>query len=171
MSCLDCLVGWHFNCDNNPCCCEEEAPPVAENKRGGPAKIDDDVTDPKSTGRKRAAVMYPLEEGMICEWAGLANAGGGGKPIIGCYNNPATNRHHGPDKSTLNNAEGNVHRICAHCHNRWHASNDPIYIVAFGTKDWKIHDPESRADSKDIVMNEILWSGKVPTSVTSEVDH
>jgi hypothetical protein len=27
----------------------------------------------------------------------------------------------------MNNAPGNVHRICDYCHNTWHAVNDPHY--------------------------------------------
>jgi hypothetical protein len=27
----------------------------------------------------------------------------------------------------MNNDEGNVHRICSHCHNKWHAANDDDY--------------------------------------------
>lgn len=53
--------------------------------------------------------------------------GGGEFPIQGCSDGVQLNRHHGPDKNTLNNEPGNVHRICAHCHNRWHAKNDPDY--------------------------------------------
>jgi hypothetical protein len=71
--------------------------------------------------------MYPITPGMVCEWAGLKRAGGGVIPIIGCVGRPASDRHHGPDKNTMNNAEGNLHRICDHCHNTWHALNDPHY--------------------------------------------
>ena len=42
---------------------------------GGQVKEDEELTDVLSTGRKRAAQLFPLEEGMICEWAGLLNAG------------------------------------------------------------------------------------------------
>jgi hypothetical protein len=83
--------------------------------------------DPISTGRKRAAEMYPIEVGMICEWANLKFAGGGVVPIVGCIGRAATDRHHGPDKNTMNNALGNVHRICSYCHNTWHGANDPHY--------------------------------------------
>lgn len=83
--------------------------------------------DPISTGRKRAAEMYPLTPGMVCEWANLKKAGGGVVPIVGCIGRAATDRHHGPDKNTMNNAEGNVHRICSFCHNAWHGANDPFY--------------------------------------------
>jgi hypothetical protein len=90
-------------------------------------KSDGSVRDPKSTGRKRAAVLFPLEREKPCEWRGLANCGGGKFPIIGCYEGNQDHRHHGPDKNTLNNSEGNVHRICDDCHNIWHSQNDPYY--------------------------------------------
>jgi hypothetical protein len=92
--------------------------------------------DPESTGRKRVKKMFPIPAGTACEWAGLAKAGGGIYPIIGCLNNPATDWHHGPDKNTLNNTKmsrgvgahsENVHIICSFCHNAWHAANDPTY--------------------------------------------
>jgi hypothetical protein len=86
-----------------------------------------EYSDPVSTGRKRAKEMYPITPGMVCEWAGLKFAGGGVVPIVGCVGRPASDRHHGPDKNTMNNAPGNLHRICDHCHNTWHALNDPHY--------------------------------------------
>lgn len=93
------------------------------------------LTDPRSTGRKRADRLFPITPGMVCEWARLKNVGGGPKPITGCMGNPASDLHHGPDKNTLNNSkmsEGigfgeNVHRICSFCHNLWHALNDEFY--------------------------------------------
>ncbi len=90
-------------------------------------KSDDDVRDPKSTGRKRAAVLFPLVPESDCEWKGLANCGGGKYPIVGCLEGKQEHRHHGPDKNTLNNSAGNVHRICDNCHNIWHSQNDPDY--------------------------------------------
>lgn len=44
-----------------------------------------------------------------------------------CDDNRQKARHHGPDKNTLNNEQGNVHRICHFCHNTWHAVNDEDY--------------------------------------------
>lgn len=94
------------------------------------------LKEPLSTGRKRVAAMYPIPKGKICEWAGLAAAGGGTHPIVGCIGYPATDLHHGPDKNTLNNMRAsagtsdgaeNVHQICSFCHNAWHAVNDPHY--------------------------------------------
>ena len=94
-----------------------------------------ELTDPKSTGRKRVARMYPIEPGMACEWARMKDNGGGPYPVIGCMGSPASDLHHGPDKNTLNNSKmsvgigfgENVHRICSDCHNSWHAANDPHY--------------------------------------------
>ena len=84
--------------------------------------------DPISTGRKRAAVMYPISVGQICDWAWHKQCGGGVEPIIGCAGRPATNIHHGPDKSTFNNdRESNISIICTFCHNRWHVANDKYY--------------------------------------------
>lgn len=101
---------------------------------GRPRKESEDITDPKSTGRKRAAAMYPLDKLAFCEWRDLANCGGGKNPIIGCATGYQENLHHGPDKNTLNNTRSeddvksrNVHKICSKCHNRWHAANDYDY--------------------------------------------
>ena len=93
----------------------------------GRLKRDATLKDQQSTGRKRAARMYPLAPEANCEWQGLANCGGGNYPIIGCVTGLQQSRHHGPDKSTSNNDEGNVHRICHRCHNRWHAANNKEY--------------------------------------------
>lgn len=97
-------------------------------------KPDSAVTDQQSTGRKRAAKLYPLDEEADCEWKGKKAQGGGDKPIDGCLpwewpdgKCKQLNRHHGPDKNTLNNEPGNVHRIGPRCHNRWHSKNDPDY--------------------------------------------
>jgi hypothetical protein len=84
--------------------------------------------DPISTGRKRAAVMYPLSPGQVCDWAWKKNAGGGIEPITGCTGRPATHIHHGPDKSTFNNDRSNISLLCNFCHNRWHVANDKYYI-------------------------------------------
>lgn len=124
-----------------------------------------DYKDPISTGRKRAAEMYPITTGMICEWAGLAKAGGGVVPIVGCVGRPASDRHHGPDKNTMNNAPTNLHRICDHCHNTWHALNDPHYgprpehtkpFIPEGELGsvWFLHDSETRASTAQILEAE-----------------
>jgi hypothetical protein len=83
--------------------------------------------DPISAGRKRAAVMYAISPGQVCEWAWYKNCGGGIEPIVGCTGRPASNIHHGPDKSTLNNERDNISVICTFCHNRWHVLNDKYY--------------------------------------------
>lgn len=121
-------------------------------------KRDDALKDQQSTGRKRAARQYPFigadgqsqsqgkEDRAPCEWRGFKNCGGGDSPIKGCANGVQQARHHGPDKSVSNNDEGNVHRICHRCHNKWHASNNPNY-------DWNRtlfppHRPEPMTDEE-----------------------
>lgn len=100
-------------------------------KRARRNKPDAALKDQQSTGRKRAAQLYPLDSEANCEWADASPAnpkGGGVNPItVGCENAVQQARHHGPDKNTLNNEPGNVHRICHWHHNNWHARNDPAY--------------------------------------------
>lgn len=125
MTCLSCARGFYFECGHTP--------PVEPPETLIPQNDD----KPKerfskkgvsvSAGRKRAAELYPLDQTQPCEWRGLANCGGGKFPILGCQNGYQKARHHGPDKDTLNNEKGNVHRICARCHNTWHAKNDEHY--------------------------------------------
>lgn len=86
-----------------------------------------EMKDPVSTGRKRAAVMYPISGGQVCDWAWKKNAGGSIEPIIGCTGRPASHIHHGPDKSTLVNERSNISLVCEYCHNRWHVANDKYY--------------------------------------------
>jgi hypothetical protein len=167
VDCLPCSANFHYECndlkleeDELYCCCEGlDKTPVATEGRA--YKEDEDVTDPKSTGRKRAAQLYPLpkegEDKLECEWRYLKFAGGGVYPIIGCIVGFASHRHHGPDKNTLNNSMGNVHRICHHCHNRWHTLNDAIYSSKFGSADWKQHDAETRATTQEQITNEAKW--------------
>lgn len=95
--------------------------------RRGAYKRDAVLRDPQSTGRKRAATLYPLAREEACEWRDKANCGGGLFPIVGCVSGLQQARHHGPDKSVVNNEEGNVHRICHRCHARWHAANNADY--------------------------------------------
>jgi hypothetical protein len=52
--------------------------------------------------------------------------GGGPFPVTFGCDNLQSHRHHGPDKNTMNNSDGNVHRICAVHHNNWHAQNDGV---------------------------------------------
>jgi hypothetical protein len=133
----------------------------------------DAIRDPLSTGRKRAATLFPIEPGMVCEWSGLKASGGGPFPIVGCIGRAASDRHHGPDKNTMNNAVGNVHRICDHCHNTWHALNDEAYgerpphtqpFIPQGVlgQDWFLHDSETKATTQEVIEAETkrLNSGK-----------
>jgi len=154
---------------------------------GRPMSDPDQITDVTSTGRKRAAMLYPIFENMKCEWAGLKFAGGGVEPIIGCDNHiiqpnkgpDKGDRHHGPDKNVINNSPGNVHRICSSCHNRWHARNNKYYGERPPTDqpylpkvdyDWKPHDSETQATSEEIAENEKYWSknNKLLTNVDTE---
>jgi hypothetical protein len=111
---------------------EEE---VIQLERSG--KLDSSLVDPQSTGRKRAAKLYPLDKTKPCEWREVLHAGGGLHPIMGCVDGKQQARHHGPDYNTLNNDPGNVHRICHRCHNVWHVNNDPdkneAYLKLYGT--------------------------------------
>lgn len=122
----------------------------------GSGKRDESLRDQQSTGRKRAAVKYPLDRDSACEWRGLLHAGGGTRPIVGCLNGKQQARHHGPDKNTLNNDEGNVHRICHTCHNRWHSRNDEGYIWG-GI--YRPHDPVTKATDKEFWEAEQQWFG------------
>lgn len=145
-----------------PCCCHSGPQAIntagQEQQRRNAAKEDSAVTDPESTGRKRAAVLYPITPGMACEWRGLKNACGGKVPIIGCIEGTATHRHHGPDKNTLNNEPGNVHRICHTCHNRWHALNDPLYGAVKTLEEFIPHDPDTIATPEEQLANELEWA-------------
>jgi hypothetical protein len=159
------------------CCCETVSliPEPKERLGVGRPMLDpNDITDIKSTGRKRAAMVAPIFDGMVCEWAGLKYAGGGVQPIVGCLGTLITEakgsgeRHHGPDKNVLNNSVGvNLHRICQNCHKRWHALNDPYYApvrpdaseqylpltehVSFA------HDPITQASDEDKDLSVDYW--------------
>ena len=140
----------------------------------------EDVTDTLSTGRKRAAQLAPIMTGMLCEWAGLKYAGGGRIPMVGCAGNFIADqkggmpdegylqgdRHHGPDKATINNALGtNLHRICKVCHARWHALNDPYYSGErpSAARPWLPqefyynHDPNTEAEVEEQEAVEAWW--------------
>lgn len=130
------------------------------------------LADPESTGRKRVKKMYPIGTGTVCEWAGLATAGGGVYPIMGCLNNPATDWHHGPDKNTLDNEKcsrhvgesENVHIVCSWCHNAWHAINDPTYPDYdrnaqqaepwLPSDEWSVHDSQTKATTAELIEQE-----------------
>jgi hypothetical protein len=152
---------------------------------GRPMSDPSDITDITSTGRKRAAMLYPIFENMKCEWAGLKLAGGGVEPIVGCDNHiiqptkgpDKGDRHHGPDKNVINNSPGNVHRICSSCHNRWHAKNNKYYgprpgpdqpFVPLEEYEWTQHDPKTLATPEEIADNEKYWSKN--TKLLSNVD-
>jgi hypothetical protein len=133
-------------------------------------KAGSEMKDVLSTGRKRAAKAAPIHDGMVCEWAGLLNAGGGVVPIIGCIGNPASDRHHGPDKNVLNNVvKVNLHRICDNDHARWHQLNDPYYgerpadgepfVPINGAG--RMHDAFAKADTGDQLANELWWQTPV----------
>jgi hypothetical protein len=118
-------------------------------------KSDASLRDQQSTGRKRAAEMYPLDADAACEWQLKKNNGGGSSPIVGCLDGKQQARHHGPDKNTLNNDMGNVHRICHTCHNRWHARNDEGYV--WGSV-YPEHSP-TVAMPEEIMLDAINWAG------------
>lgn len=112
------------------------------------------LKDPQSTGRKRAARLYPLDKEAPCEWQGKKNCGGGKRPIVGCVAGLQVARHHGPVKNVTRNHEGNVHRICTRCHNHWHELNDLVYDEA----DYALlpHDPMDASD-EELVADELSW--------------
>lgn len=135
-------------------------------ERGGQLKDPDSITDTESTGRKRAAKLFPIQTGMACEWRRLKLAGGGVVPIVGCIGGVATDRHHGPNKSTLANFIGNVHRICATCHNRWHSVNDQYYsgerppgIEYLPLSEYTVYEhlPFLYAEDTDLAKAEVAW--------------
>jgi hypothetical protein len=167
MICTACGRGFHKECSNKKGCKKCHPKDVeklvitgktGENykKRGKTAK---DLKDALSTGRKRAAELYPLNKDQPCEWRGLKNCGGGKRPVMGCVDGKQVARHHGPVKDTTRNHEGNVHRICTGCHNHWHELNDLIYDQqAFGLLP---HDPDT-ATVEELVQYQLDWmSGKM----------
>lgn len=185
ITCLPCAVGYHHECWYPDAvglchCCtanpDDESigttiEPREKKERGGQIKSAKDVKDLQSTGRKRAAKLYAIpKEGepgypLACEWQGLKAAGGGVEPIVGCFDGLATNIHHGPDKNTLSNFVGNVHRICATCHNRWHAANDQYYegirpkgeVPYVPNRDYSKHDGITKFTPEEFAQNELRW--------------
>lgn len=172
-TCTMCLAQLHSSCLTKSCACSQashhiasapsptldnertsdEEPEEEESRRSSgrnsssrSGKRDAVLKDQQSTGRKRAARLYPLSRESACEWQGKAECGGGLSPILGCSLGKQEARHHGPDKSVSNNEEGNVHRICHACHNRWHAANNAEY-------DWnstivKSHQPRAQTEKE-----------------------
>jgi len=183
MACPECAVGYHWECiiPNSvlSCCCDDDSEvfTAISKNRGGQLKEPDAITDLESTGRKRAALLYPFMEGMKCEWRNLFNAGGGVIPIVGCRSGLATARHHGPDKNTVNNSPNNVHRICADCHNRWHAVNDKFYdsirpttnLPYVPTVDFLPHDPDTKATEVEVVLSASWFNTKIKTEAYDKV--
>lgn len=174
LPCFYCQAEYHEFCSNpsfgdDDCCCPVEVLSLEKTYRDG-----------LSTGRKRAALEAIIKDGEQCNWAGLANAGGGVIPIVGCRpekKNLAEHRHHGPDKCTLNNSPGNLHKICADCHNRWHTENDEFYgvrpenpMAPFIPQDREIlpHDPETLATESDYADSDKRWSGVRPKKAKAE---
>lgn len=178
-----CVAGLHEMCNDATlredglydCCCWSVVEITATGNGRGYYKENDEVKDVLSTGRKRAAEVAPITDGMLCEWAGLRYAGGGVIPIIGCVGTTIVAEkgqgdrtgmiHHGPDKNTLNNDIKNLHRLCATCHNRWHTLNDPYY----GTRppngqpflplerECLPHDPDTKATVAEQFRWEMYW--------------
>lgn len=197
-ACWPCVVSLHEECydlsiveDDNidgswvQCCCFKHKGDDAEDwvrGVGRPVSEPSDITDVLSTGRKRAAMLYPIYDGMVCEWAGLRFAGGGVEPIIGCQGNVLEankgpnkgDRHHGPDKNVINNGPDNVHRICSKCHNRWHARNNKYYgdrpavdQPYIPTEEYQKHDSITLATEEELAENEAFWSGqKIAVDIT-----
>lgn len=131
---------------------EENEPNQEKPKKRKSAR--ENLKDPKSTGRKRAAQLYPIDSDAACEWRGFRNCGGGRRPIIGCLDGSQTHRHHGPVKETTRNELGNVHRICHDCHNHWHELNDLVY----DEREFNLlpHQPVPATD-QEIVKNILDW--------------
>lgn len=161
--CVSCGRGFHEECltQCKKCHPDEykvERKEVAENtgetsKSSRKSKVRD-LKDEKSTGRKRAARLYPIDKDSPCEWLGLKNCGGGRRPIIGCLDGKQQERHHGPVKKTTRNEEGNVHRICEPCHVHWHELNDLIYDETEYNS--LPHDPIP-ASTEEILKNYLSW--------------
>lgn len=170
MSCLACGRGFHRECthqkgckkchaktqDNNTVQVESENRTDKNEQTPDAPRVPKraNLKDPESTGRKRAAKLYPITNGSPCEWRGKKNCGGGRRPIIGCYDGIQQHRHHGPVKRTTRNELGNVHRICDDCHVHWHELNDLIY----DEQEYGIlpHDPIPATD-EEIIRNTLAW--------------
>ena len=158
MGCLACGRGFHAECERGCSKChvtiQEATKSISIGSgKGAPIKDPDTIQDRLSTGRKRAAKLYPIYKAQPCEWRGKKNCGGG-TPIVGCLKGFQQDRHHGPVKDPLRNEPGNVHRICKFCHNRWHVVNDPLYDAE--AYDETVHDPQP-ATEDELILNEMQW--------------
>jgi hypothetical protein len=158
MPCTACGRGFHRECLHKKGCkrchpkVEETVITTSVKTRKSKVK---DLKDEKSTGRKRAALLYPIDKEANCEWRGKKNCGGGRRPIVGCLIGKQVDRHHGPVKKTIRNEEGNVHRICKDCHNHWHELNDLVYDEQeYGLLP---HDPVAASD-EEIVQSFLKWT-------------
>lgn len=166
--CVSCATGMHWECTRHQHDKAKDCDCVPQSDEGtvefdftgssrGPTdskKLRANIKDKHSTGRKRAARLYPIESGSSCEWRMQGNCGGGLRPIIGCIEGFASDRHHGPIKDTLHNELGNVHRICSDCHNHWHELNDLIYDE---TKYRLLpHDPHIET-IEEVVAEHVKW--------------
>lgn len=196
--CMACVVGLFEECHNPqelgdgwiiPCAVRfsaieaDEKPVKRKGEIGRPMLAPGEVTDPLSTGRKRAAMLLPIQTGMVCQWSGLKWAGGGVRPIVGCRGNTMAEvkkhadlpdgidsrgeRHHGPNKAVLDNSVGvNLHGICSECHHRWHELNDPHYegerreaeFEWLPSKPYYPHDPFTKATDEDFEESEDFWA-------------
>lgn len=137
------------------------AEPTLDQRR----KADDEIT--VSAGRKRAAREYPIDREAPCEWRGLANAGGGKIPIVGCIDGKQQDLQHGPVKATYRNERSNIHKICKKCHNRWHSANDPVYNEE--EYDKLPHNPRP-ASPEELMQNELNWStGKYASILRAQI--
>lgn len=161
MGCIYCGRGFHRECVRcSQGKCHPEPEKSTELKQltsagvGRPLKSPKDMIDPKSTGRKRAAHLYPIYADKPCEWQLKKNCGGGLHPITGCMEGKQQHRHHGPVKDTTRNEPGNVHRICTTCHNRWHAINNDVYSE--DEYDKLPHKPEDATPS-EIAQSDGWW--------------
>jgi hypothetical protein len=188
MPCLECARQLYEECELDKCDCLYHSPvlPIIPQERKGKESHYDknkEFKDAASTGRHRAALLYPyicdscghtksqhadgteactkevcdcsLYKWSPCEWRNTGNNGGGRNPTIGCGDGIGTDRHHGPIKDPLRNELGNVHRICSKCHQRWHMLNDNYYDEKEAMMD--VHDPQPATD-KEILQNELRWS-------------
>lgn len=158
MGCASCGRGFHAECKKGCKKCHSENIPQIESIDDEQDEIKEpkklNLKDPSSTGRKRAARLYPLDRDAPCEWRGQRNCGGGRFPIIGCYDGNQQHRHHGPVKRTTRNERGNVHRICDDCHVHWHELNDLTYVEA--DNELLPHQPVDAQD-EEIIQNILDW--------------
>lgn len=160
------------------CCCNEKDQPViieGGEKRGPgrPQLSGDAMENVLSAGRHRAQRALPNIANTPCQWRGLLYAGGGVVPIVGCsdglIDGTDYGRHHGPNKSVLDNTVGvNLHGLCTSCHNRWHALNDEYYgkrppngepFIPL-EHEMKAHDPKTRATELQLIQHQLWWDTK-----------